>query len=1089
MKVLRNCISICCAGFSWMLFAATGASPEFRLDLRGLGPWQRHTAAASEEISYSSDWANLRGAECIVNGGFENAVISGNEGKYAYFDKTSELQVEAWAGSGSGLTISNTPWTKGVDLPIGDKAAFIQRGGRFYQDIVVPTNGQYELSFVSAPRVSKVLGHQVNISVDDGDPVLTIVSDSSNVVSRAVSFYLSAGSHRITFSGVTAVDDVSTIIDNVSLRQKMTAVVKVMPVLKTKPKYLVIDLSGGTNATHYPITSLDEVPGGSWSDEYKTSKLVLRHIPAGSFIMGGRATDYPGAVNTNLHMVTITRDFYMGVFEVTQRQWELVMGTRPSSFTNVTCYAKRPVESVRYIDIRGSRDGVLWPKGSFVDEDSFMGVVRRKTGMGGFDLPTESQWEYTCRAGTSTALNSGRNLSGEESSLEMDEVGRYRWNSGLGDNPRWREELANATTEVGTANVGSYISNLFGCYDMHGNAWEWCLDRAVESVAGSVDPVGDQDGGNAKRSIKGGSIINGSGNCISGVHYSDVHGFGFVQDGLYWTLGFRLCLQGGGDVPDFAAASTLVNEAGAGSQSWTPTRAGAYYLTHSTMNGATNVQLQSAWFEVPGCQLTLEPQGELTNGVSVAITGAGEGWTIYYTTNGLAPSQASEKYTGPFSLPESATVRAVAYNTQGVASEETTTSFTLHDALSVVGAVARPRYPWNGMVDIDCEINGDPEAKYVVELVAMDLEGGTNLMMKTVLIDGGALGDRALPPGEYRLTWNADKDIAYDHDFPRVAVTVKARLWVVENLRVIGVANATGGVSIAWNALDGASRYRVYKGADSAKLLPVAIVTDTFFRECNQTGTAYYAVAAMNASGDESGLSAPIPAIGFTTAVTDGLVAYYPFNGDNQADYSGYGRDLDDWRVSLIMEDHDRIGRPNCAAGFSGTNYVVRSEVWEYTNDVSVALWFKAENEYVKNKSGSTDHTTTFMIFPIHGGNQGVAGLGIIGGTNCLSICEHKGDFLEPVGIYSNDFGVAWHHVAVTVLNNGAPDLYVDGQWVMSAKATGYKIKISNGCSIGGGPYGQFKGSLDDVRFYNRALTADEVRTLYNWVDENGVRK
>ena len=71
------------------------------------------------------------------------------------------------------------------------------------------------------------------------------------------------------------------------------AVVKVYPVKREKPKYIAIDLSGGTAATHYPIEYLEDVPDGGWSDEYKTSKLVLRHIPAGSFIMGGRATDYP----------------------------------------------------------------------------------------------------------------------------------------------------------------------------------------------------------------------------------------------------------------------------------------------------------------------------------------------------------------------------------------------------------------------------------------------------------------------------------------------------------------------------------------------------------------------------------------------------------------------------------------------------------------------------------------------------------------------------------------------------------------------------------------------------------------------------
>ena len=92
------------------------------------------------------------------------------------------------------------------------------------------------------------------------------------------------------------------------------AVVKVNPCLKTPPKYLVVDMSGGRSAARWPVSYLDEVPSGGWTDEYKTEKLVLRYIPAGSFIMGGRATDYPGAVNTNLHMVTLTKPFYIGVF-------------------------------------------------------------------------------------------------------------------------------------------------------------------------------------------------------------------------------------------------------------------------------------------------------------------------------------------------------------------------------------------------------------------------------------------------------------------------------------------------------------------------------------------------------------------------------------------------------------------------------------------------------------------------------------------------------------------------------------------------------------------------------------------------------
>ena len=250
------------------------------------------------------------------------------------------------------------------------------------------------------------------------------------------------------------------------------AVVKVYPAKREKPKYIAIDLSGGTAATHYPIEYLDEIPGGTWSDEYKTSKLALRHIPAGSFIMGGRATDYPGAVNTNLHMVTLTKDFYMGVFEVTQRQWELVMGNRPSMFTNETCYAVRPVEAVVYNDIRGPEKGITWPETKEVDDGSFIGELRKKSRLTGLDLPTDAQWEYACRAGTTTAVNSGKNLSDASNCVEIAELARYRFNSGRMEHNFVQPAKFPYDATVGTGVVGSYPPNDWGLYDMHGNVWE-----------------------------------------------------------------------------------------------------------------------------------------------------------------------------------------------------------------------------------------------------------------------------------------------------------------------------------------------------------------------------------------------------------------------------------------------------------------------------------------------------------------------------------------------------------------------------------------------------------------------------------------
>ena len=567
------------------------------------------------------------------------------------------------------------------------------------------------------------------------------------------------------------------------------AVVKVWPVKREKPKYIAIDLSGGTAATHYPIEFFDEIPGGSWSDEYKTSKLVLRHIPAGSFIMGGRATDYPGAVNTNLHMVTLTRDFYIGVFEVTQRQWELVMGNRPSAFSNETCYATRPVEHVSYIDIRGGVKGITWPESKEVDESSFIGVLRKKSGFTAFDLPTEAQWEYACRAGTTTALNSGKNvdnLNGQGKSPDANEVARYHGNSGAYDDnlqPGISISQMSCLTDRGTAWVGSYQSNAYGLYDMHGNVWELCLDAITNLCAsGSVDPLGDECG-IGWRVHRGGSYVNSPAGIRSANRWT-VTNFrpygGLRENEVRDTAGFRLCLQGG-EIPESTEGVELVNAVGEGTANWAPMKAGTYYLTHETQtNGVNGAEVLGAWFKVAGPELTFTPDGDLTPGVKIAIGGAGEGWHVHYTLDGSAPTQSSaSEYLAPITLNDSQTIRAIAFSDGGLASREFSATYSL---MSIGSAVAKPRYPWNGKVDIDCEVKGDANLEYLVSLSALDLDGNTNLPVRTVSVAterdppaNGASGGRFLvKPGTYRFTWDADADIAGDFDFANVAVKVSA---------------------------------------------------------------------------------------------------------------------------------------------------------------------------------------------------------------------------------------------------------------------------------------------------------------------------
>ena len=291
--------------------------------------------------------------------------------------------------------------------------------------------------------------------------------------------------------------------------------------------YVVVDLSGGPIAESYPVRYTNEGPNLK-EDKCRTIELWLRKIPKGMFMMGSPEDEVGHKADETLHPVTLTHDYYMGVFECTQKQWELVMGSRPSYCKNNDYYAVRPVEQVSYNNIRGieGQAGAGWPtSGHTVDKLSFMGKLQAKTGLA-FDLPTEAQWEYACRAGTTTALNSGKNLTNMKKDSVINEVARYWYNGGSGFSP-------DCAPTYGTAKVGSYLPNAWGLYDMHGNVHEWCLDwYGIYRTDAVEEPVGPKTG--STRVLRDSYYGCGAQNCRSAWRYS------LTPSDCYFGTGFRV---------------------------------------------------------------------------------------------------------------------------------------------------------------------------------------------------------------------------------------------------------------------------------------------------------------------------------------------------------------------------------------------------------------------------------------------------------------------------------------------------------------------------------------------------------------------
>ena len=298
--------------------------------------------------------------------------------------------------------------------------------------------------------------------------------------------------------------------------------------------YLVLDLDTCKMTTSLQGPMED---ASIWSnDTCRTSEIWLRRIEPGTFTMGSPEDELGRYDDEIQHDVTLTKAYYIGVFETTQKQFKKITGLNNSCYQGDT----RPVESVSFYNLRGGSKGAEWPENHNVDENyyywddddnrvyypTFFYSLRKKTGFGlTFDLPSEAQWEYACRAGMTTALNNGTNLTNEWSDGNMNKLGRYVCNQN--DN---KGGYTNAYTTV-----GSYLPNAWGLYDMHGNVYEWCLDWYGDYASESItDPRGAVFG--SYRVLRGGCWWSYAWICRSAERGYDWNGS--VDDGY----GFRIVL-------------------------------------------------------------------------------------------------------------------------------------------------------------------------------------------------------------------------------------------------------------------------------------------------------------------------------------------------------------------------------------------------------------------------------------------------------------------------------------------------------------------------------------------------------------------
>ena len=360
------------------------------------------------------------------------------------------LSLLAILGLSTGVVASDVPVVSNVQLE--------QRGRRLYVT--------YDL--VEAPAV---------VTMDILTNGVSIGEAAQAFYRGAVNRHVSVGrGHLIT---VRLLDVLPPGLDFPDTTVKVKAWNVIAP-----PDYLVASLVDPGKIRYY--VSTNALPhGGLTNDIYRTDLLVMRRIPAAGvrWMMGEAPQAAEASASAIQHPVVLSEDFYMGVFEITQHQQELMTGTACDN-NEETGYADSPLLPA-HAKRRNLRPYKTWWKADGHEfSDGHIAKFRARTGLA-FDLPTEAQWEYACRAGSPYELNVGtvrRTTNNWNTAAFEEALARCAWYSKNSDGRAHR--------------VGEKEPNAFGLYDMHGNLAEWVLDYlgdpAVYDCDRELDPPGAQ---------------------------------------------------------------------------------------------------------------------------------------------------------------------------------------------------------------------------------------------------------------------------------------------------------------------------------------------------------------------------------------------------------------------------------------------------------------------------------------------------------------------------------------------------------------------------------------------------------------------